>query len=81
MKFGVAWVSLFIFLEEKLENSIFFSQNYVLYALAYYSTQNNGTIMIDTSFDSALSPEENEGSMNKIEWEMKAGDSIKDSTQ
>ena len=54
-----------------------FIEKYVFYALAYYSTPSNDTIMIHTSFDCVSSPEENEVSMNKIEWEMKAGDSIK----
>ena len=58
-----------------------FIKNYVFYALAYYSSHSNGTVMIDTSFDCALSPKENEGLMNKIGWEMKAGDSVKDLTQ
>ena len=34
--------------------------------------------MIDISFDCVPSPKENEGSINKIGWEMKAGDQIKD---
>ena len=45
--------------------------------MAYYSTHGNDTIMIYTSFDSVSSPEENDVSINKIGWEMKAGDSIK----
>ena len=34
--------------------------------MAYYSTSRDDTIMIDTSFDSAPYPEENEVSINKI---------------
>ena len=63
------------------ENRCFSSQNYVFCALACHSIHSNDAIVIDTSFDCALSPKENEGSMNKIEWEMKAGDSVKDLTQ
>ena len=37
--------------------------------------------MIYTSFNYVSSPKENEVSMNKIEWEMKVGDSIKDHYQ
>ena len=44
-----------------------FIENDVFYALAYYSTPSNDTIIIDMSFDCALSPEENDGSLNKIE--------------
>ena len=36
--------------------------------------------MIYTSFDCTSSPEDNEESMNKIGWEMKAGDWSKDLT-
>ena len=36
------------------------------YVLVYYSTHTDDTIMIDISFDCVSSPEENEGSMNKI---------------
>ena len=80
-KFSVAWVWFLFFLRQNFEKSIFFSQKYVFYALAYYSIRSYDKIVIDTSFDCVSSPEENEGSMKKIEWEMRAVDSIKDLTQ
>ena len=36
-------------------------KNDVFHALVYYSIYGNDTIMIDTSFDYALSTKENEG--------------------
>ena len=65
-KFEVPGVLLSTFLKQYVKKSIFFSEKYVFYTLAYYSTLRDDTIMIDPSFDCASSPEENEGSMNKI---------------
>ena len=65
-KFGVPGILLSTFLKQYVEKSTFFPEKYVFYTLAYYSTLRDDTIMIDTSFDCASSPEENEGSMNKI---------------
>ena len=53
----------------------FFHDDNIFRVVLYYVR------MIDTSFDCVSSPEENEGSMNKIGREMKAGVPIKDLTQ
>ena len=68
------WFTLKLGLNDKLKNSKnsskftknHFIKRYVFYTLTYYSAQSNDIIMIDISFDSALSLEENEGSMIKI---------------
>ena len=47
----------------------------------WLTTLRDDTIMIDTSFDCASSPEENKGLMNKIGEEMMVGGLIQDRIQ
>ena len=55
-KFGVTWVSFLLFLKQNVEKSIFFRKKYAFYVLAHFSTPDNDTIMIYTSFDCVSSP-------------------------
>ena len=77
----VLWLNYVLFENSKISSESIknhFLRNYATYALAYYSAPVSDRIMIHTSFECAQSYEENEGSMNKIGWEIKAGGWIKD---
>ena len=66
-----SWSVITNFFDAQCRKYIYRMFKYVFQASSYFSARGDDTIIINTSLDCALSLEE--GSMNRIGWEMKAG--------